>query len=98
MAIDPIVQNLRSPLNVRFLDDGTLAGPTATVNADLSTLIPGLQRIGLSVNHHKCEVTSLDDVSLTDNSIPLLPNARPTPLTSLSLLGAPIHPDGLREA
>ena len=98
LAIDPIIQSLRSPLNVWYLDDGTLAGPATSVSADISTLIPALQRIGLTVNHQKCEVTELDNNPTGHTRIEALPEARPVPLHSLSLLGAPIHVDGLADA
>ena len=137
LAVDPTIQALRSPLNLWFLDDGTLAGPLESVTADLHCLIPSLRELGLEVNVHKCEVTHLggrDSVSSgdserpartegddssggedaaphtygaasTDNGInsgpnnqPFLTFARPTPLTNLSILGAPIHAQGHGQA
>lgn len=99
LAIDPIIQNLRSPLNIWYLDDGTLAGPADSVTADISTLLPSLQRIGLTVNCQKCELTRLDDTQAAANiNIPALPDAHTVPLHSLSLLGAPIHTEGLTDA
>ena len=100
LAIDPIIQNLHSPLNIWYLDDGTLAGPADTIAADLATLLPALQRIGLNVNSQKCEITDLDDTpaATANPTLPVLPNPRFVPLPSLSLLGAPIHADGLPDA
>ena len=133
LALDPAIQPLRSPLNLWFLDDGTLAGPRDAVAADLRRLIPALLKLGLILNEGKCEVTRLDGPgntnagevghvgsaedrsaragphsaadtlsNIAENLGPhvddLLPTAHYTPLTGLSLLGAPIHAQGSDEA
>ncbi|KAK3887055.1 hypothetical protein Pcinc_008820 [Petrolisthes cinctipes] len=60
LAIDPVIRSLTSPLNVWFLDDGTLAGQREAVMSDLNQLIPAFQAIGLEVNQSKCELITLD--------------------------------------
>lgn len=59
LARDPVIQALRSPLNVWFLDDTTLAGPADVVSKDLDQLVPALSAIGLQLNTAKTEVTNL---------------------------------------
>ena len=76
LALDPAIQDLTSPLNLWFLDDGTIAGPLATVTRDLRRLFPCLQELGLEVNPRKCEVTHLG-VNPSDSD--------PTPRTEGSL-------------
>ncbi|KAG0715538.1 Retrotransposable element SLACS protein [Chionoecetes opilio] len=98
LAIDPIIQNLHSPLGLWYLDDGTLAGTADSVSTDIATLVPALQRIGLKVNSQKCEATFLHGNEVMDETFPELPDARITPLSTLSLLGAPICAESLPEA
>ena len=59
LAVDPAIRVLGSPLNLWFLDDGTLAGPIETTAADLYRLIPSFREIGLEINTQKCETTYL---------------------------------------
>ena len=68
LAIAPIVQSLYPPLNVWYLDDGTLAGPADTVAADISTLLPALQHIDLMLSQQKSVLVELGDASLLGNS------------------------------
>ena len=51
-----VASAVTAPLNVWFLDDGTLGGDTDGVCADLQLLIPAMARIGLEVNPSKCEI------------------------------------------
>ena len=98
LAIDPAIQHLRSPINIWYLDDGTLAGPADTVSDDIASLTTALERIGLSLNSQKSEIYGLEDAATPDLLLPTLPDARTLPLQSLSLLGAPIHAAGLADA
>ena len=59
LALDPVIQTLSSPLNIWFLDDGTLAGPVDSIETDLERLFPTLQDLGLEINKRKCEFTHL---------------------------------------
>ena len=127
LALDPVIQPLKSPLNLWFLDDGTIGGPTESVTTDLNSLFPSLRELGLDINPRKCEITHLDasDDTGTDNRdrTPLAEHnsasatthtniiantgshydtflnlAHSTPLTHLTILGAPIHPQGYEAA
>lgn len=50
LAIDLTIRNLRSTINIWYLDDGTLAGPTSTISGDIASLTLALQGIGLRLN------------------------------------------------
>ena len=66
-SIDPVIQSLHSLPNVWYLDDEILAEPADTVAADISTLLPALQRIGLTLNQQKNELVELGDASILGN-------------------------------
>ncbi|KAL0879439.1 hypothetical protein ABMA27_003190 [Loxostege sticticalis] len=55
LAIHKAISNIQSPLNVWYLDDGTVGGETDRVKQDLLTLITRLRDLGLEVNSAKCE-------------------------------------------
>ena len=40
LAVDPCARAVTAPLNVWYLDDGTIAGPAATIAADLGPISP----------------------------------------------------------
>ena len=53
LEVDSAIRTLGSPLNLWFLDDGTLAGPIETIAADIHKLISSLRKIGLEINTQK---------------------------------------------
>lgn len=59
LPIDSAIKPLLSPLNLWFLDDGTLTGLKDTVAADLQRLYPTLQKLDLDNNKHKCGIIHL---------------------------------------
>ena len=96
LAVDPCTRSVTAPLNVWYLDDGTIAGPADTVAADLRTLRTALSAAGLSLNAAKCEVTFLGapDSALRGPAVgavcAALPDVKETQLDNLSLLGSPL--------
>ena len=56
LAINPLVTSLTSPLNVWYLDDGTLGGPAQNVLEDLKLILSASLDIGLNMNSTKCEL------------------------------------------
>ena len=99
--MDLCARALRSPLNVWYLDDATLAGPADVVASDLRELTTALPKLGLQVNPAKCEVTVLGTTaqSTHDAAITALRNILPeiaeTPLNELMLLGSPLSDGSL---
>ena len=86
LIILPIIKCLSSPLNMWYLDDGTLGGTPAQVLADFQIIqSEGIQR-GLHVNPKKCEVIGLSDTC----DITLFQHVQQVRVTDLTLLGAPL--------
>ena len=96
LAVDPFARAVAAPLNVWYLDDGTIAGPADTVAADIKTLRTTLSSVGLALNPAKCEVAFLGapDSALRGPAISticsVLPDVKETQLDNLSLLGSPL--------
>ena len=96
LAIDPIIQPLKSPINLWYLDDCTLAGPQATILRDLEQLVPKLQKVGLQLNTKKCEIFKLSPTTdpATHRQIhERLPDMKVLSKDNLTLLNSPIHPE-----
>ena len=87
---------MTAPLNVWYLDDGTIAGPADTVAADLHTLRSALSAVGLTLNATKCEVAFLGapDSAFRGPAIATvraaLPDVKEIQYDNLSLLGSPL--------
>lgn len=89
-AIHPIIEALKSELNIWFLDDGTLVGDIETVRHDLMIIEQKFKEMGLEVNINKCELFVLnedihDDKTFFENAFPGLKIVQ-----TLTLLGSPI--------
>lgn len=50
LAVDQVVKSCASPLNIWYLDGGTIGGNLHTVIKDIQTAIPALADLGLEVN------------------------------------------------
>ena len=104
LAIDSCARALKSPLNVWYLDDATIAGPVDVVAAGLRSLVTALPRLGLQLNPTKCEVAFLDAAHQTTHDAAVetirsaLPDIVETPLKKLTLLGSPLRDDSLAAA
>ena len=86
LAILPIVKRLSSPLNLWYLDDGTLGDSPFQVLADFELIQSEGIHIGLQVNDGKCEV--VDPNGCCDLSC--FENVQQVDVTNLTLLGAPL--------
>ena len=101
LAVDPIIRNVHSPLNVWYLDDGCLGGPAEEVAQDLSRLRTGFLEIGLELNPVKCEVAylgppqSLGRQAAIDTITRVMPEIAVVSPDELTLLGSPLHERGL---
>ena len=104
LAVDPCARAVTAPLNIWYLDDGTIAGAADTVAADLRQLRTSLSTVGLRLNAAKCEVAFLGSAesALRDPAIravrAALPDVSETQLDSLSLLGSPLTDGGIHAA
>ena len=104
LAVDDCARSMKSPLNVWYLDDATLAGPVGVVAKDLLNLQSQLPELGLELNSAKCEFAVLGKpsevlhASIVDAMQAALPGIRETPLEHLNLLGSPLHETGIQAA
>lgn len=56
LGVHPITTDLKSELNLWYLDDGTIAGEPDTVLDDLNNIIDNCKHLGLQINPSKCEL------------------------------------------
>ena len=103
LGADNIALQVRSPINIWYLDDATIIGPPTTVKEDISIIILAHENIGLEINPKKSEITNVDcnpiqfEAVLSDiNS--LLPNIRNTLPDDVEILGASISVQSTRTA
>ena len=100
LAINSLVSSLTSPLNVWFLDDGTLGGPATNVLHDLKKVLAASSAIGLQLNSCKCELILMEDSdqSSVQAIVSLLPGIKILKNDECSLLGAPLTEEALPQA
>ena len=104
LSITELVERLVSPLNVWYMDDGTLAGDPAVVLGDVRRVIDFGAASGLHLNPRKCEVfthgfPSPDEAAAAVGRLrEVLPGCLWTPPASLALLGVPLTDDALGAA
>ncbi|XP_048485579.1 uncharacterized protein LOC125490434 [Plutella xylostella] len=98
LAIHDVVSSLRSPLNLWYLDDGTVGGDADEVLSDIESLVQGLAALGLRINPRKSEVFAcagqLSPATQKRLDV-LVPGAKLLDRTTFMLLGAPIFPEGV---
>ncbi|XP_008486032.1 uncharacterized protein LOC103522716, partial [Diaphorina citri] len=93
LAVQHIVQSMKSELNVWYLDDATLADDPETVLSDFKALISLAKDAGLEINSAKCEIFSISsplDISTLNDFRSIAPDITLLSDRDLSLLGAPI--------
>ncbi|CAG9109033.1 unnamed protein product [Plutella xylostella] len=96
LAINDVVKSLASPLNVWYLDDGTIGGNIDTVEKDMKAIIDMFKEMGLELNSNKCELfccsPNIPNLSTITN---LIPGMKLLDKTNFTVLGAPIFPEGV---
>ena len=99
LGIDHIIKKLKCEVNLWYLDDSNMADRPEVVLEDLKLLLRELEKIGLSVNASKCELTCLNldnpDNIINDFKL-ILPNLKITTIDESIILGSPIATQGLR--
>ena len=102
LASMDISKNMKSDLNIWYLDDGTIAGDVKTVLSDYQQILKALSTHGLEVNPSKCELFLINPQS--DECINALASFRKitdgiklVEKEDLTLLGAPIFPEGINK-
>ena len=89
LTIHKLVSQLGCELFLFYLDNGTLGGNSEQVFQDLRLVEQGGKELGLSLNHEKSEVISIDPTT-TDTLLTTAPNLQPTDPSSATLLGSPL--------
>ena len=75
LAIMALTKSLLSPLNVWYLDDGTLGGSADEVFEDFNTILRCYPQLGLELNMAKCKrLTSKIESYLNSKQWPLASN------------------------
>ncbi|XP_011555023.3 uncharacterized protein LOC105386209 [Plutella xylostella] len=100
LAIQDVIVALRSPLNVWYLDDGTIGGRPEVVSEDLRSLAEGFRRMGLEVNAQKCELYSCSGQAsqeILSQVESVVPGLKILDRSNFLLLGAPIFAEGIPE-
>ncbi|KAG7301774.1 hypothetical protein JYU34_014797 [Plutella xylostella] len=96
LAINDVVKSLASPLNVWYLDDGTIGGNIDTVEKDMKAIIDMFKEMGLELNSNKCELfccsPNIPNLSTITN---LVPGMKLLDKANFTVLGAPIFPEGV---
>ena len=104
LTVDFAARAADTDINVWYLDDGTLAGPMPSVVSSVHRVKAEMDKIGLSINATKCEVTFMGTFSQEAKSDALqqlhntLPDIREVPMDELELLGAPMCDPRIRRA
>ena len=71
------------------MDDGTLGGNWQDVIEDLQQIEEAAGSLGLTLNHHKCEIICTDD-GARDSMLAFSPSLQCVEPSEASLLGSPI--------
>lgn len=97
LSIQPIIDELKSDLNVWYLDDGTVCDEPAVVLSDFMNLIRLSKDIGLEVNPSKCELYFcsgvIDDDVFREFQV-VAPGITIISKENFNLLGSPIFEEG----
>ena len=95
LAIQSLINECKSELNIWYLDDGTLAENAEKVLSDFNKIINAKETLGLETNSSKCELffINLNDQSphILTKFNPLSSGIKHLEINNLSLLGSPIH-------
>lgn len=90
LSIQNIVSKVSCPLNVWYMDDGTIGGPADVVTENLNMINEESKKIGLFLNEKKCEVYSQCDSHK-------FPTMKVLSKEKFSLLGAPVTEECIKE-
>ncbi|KAI5639518.1 reverse transcriptase (RNA-dependent DNA polymerase) domain-containing protein [Phthorimaea operculella] len=85
LGIHKVIESLQSPLNVWYLDDGTIGGKPDVLQRDLQILMPSLMELGLEVNTFP-------------HFEELVPGLKELDTNSFYPLGSPIFPSSIPDA
>jgi hypothetical protein len=96
LVIQPIVNSMKSDLNLWYLDDGSLGGNPSTVLSDFQRIIATSEQQGLLLNFSKCEIgllgpfSNLDEEAILRDFSKVAPGIRLIDEKDAFLLGVPL--------
>jgi len=99
LAIHGVTSEVKSDLNVWYLDDGRIGGDPQTVRNNAAIIRNGLSSVGLEINNSKCELLIVNNTTCQERSqtTKLFQDVFPSisiPAPDLwQLLGSPLHQD-----
>ena len=89
LTLHPLLKRLSSELIVAYINDVTIGGDINSVIDDLRTILQtSKQAYGPSLCIKKCEITALEKATV--ENVPETRESTFTPLSDLTLLGAPV--------
>lgn len=97
LTIHKLIQNLKSELNMWYLDDGSICDDPDIVFNDFNTILNESKKLGLEINPSKCELFFLSgkiDEEIVSKFNIICPEICVTTKEDLNLLGAPIFEEG----
>ncbi|XP_029657541.1 uncharacterized protein LOC115231724 [Octopus sinensis] len=94
LSIDEVARNVKTPLNLWYLDDATIGGPVDVVLDELYKIVSALAKMGLIINTKKTEIINISvpiqDFGLVMEKISeILPDTKQTRLNDVYFLGCP---------
>ena len=103
LALQPLIDSCRSELNLWYLDDGTIGGDVELVLEDFTRIIDAGTLLGLHIHPSKCELVVCNgDQAFTEACTGrfkhLAPDIRIISPDDVSLMGAPLSPNGIDKA
>ena len=68
LAIHGVTSELKSDLNVWYLDDGRIGGDPQTALSNAAIIRNGLSSVGLEINNSKCELLIVNNTTSQERS------------------------------
>lgn len=100
LAIQPLILQLTTELNIWYLDDGTIGDSPDMVLTNLAIIKEKAKLLGLELNGEKCELFFCNgqvDQSIVKKFEALAPGIRVVYAEELEILGAPLLESGMED-
>jgi len=91
LPLQPVLMKLASDMTLGYMDDLSLGGEESVVAADVEFVEREAEKLGLHLNHAKCEAISSDNRVLQYDGFKKFKHVKPEAAT---LLGAPLSGSG----
>ena len=100
LTINDLVKACKSPMNIFYLDDGTLGGTDSQVLEDFMLISENMKLLGPEINSEKCELYLVNHSSVEGREAVRkfevkCPGIKILDKTNLTLLGTPVFPEAI---